>query len=253
VARVGKDARGESALSRLVAEGVNCDCVVQDPVLETGIALVMVDWEGEKQILTAPGANGWLTVADVKDAAAVIEGARVLLTQLEVPMDAVREAMEAAHRNDVQVILDAAPPHPLRDEMLQLIDVIRANSGEAEVLTGIPVQDHASARRAAHQLLERGAKAVVVQAGAEGNLVVSADSEELLPKIRVPTVDSTGAGDAFAAALAVMLAEKKPLIEAATFANAAAALKTTVLGAQAGLPKRETVLALLSPQALALV
>jgi ribokinase len=249
VARVGKDRHGELVLSKLGKEGVNCDFVVQDPVLETGIALVMVDWQGEKQILTAPGANAWLTVADVKAAAGAIEGARVLLTQLEVPLDAVREAIELARKFDTRVVLDAAPAVPLSDDLLHLVNVLRANAGEAQVLTGISVHDRDSARRAAHQLLKRGVEAVVIQAGSEGNLVISADAEHWLPKIKVPTVDTTGAGDAFAAALGVMLAMQRTLVEAATFANAAAALKTTVLGAQAGLPQRETVLALIRRQA----
>jgi ribokinase len=249
IARVGKDRRGASMLSKLNKEGVSCDFVIQDPVLETGIALVMVNWQGEKQILTAPGANGWLTVTDIKEATSAFQGARVLLAQLEVPLDAVREAAELARKFDTHVILDAAPAIPLSDDLLRLVDVIRANAGEAQVLTGIPVVDRESARRAAQQLMQRGVKTAIIEAGSEGNLVISTDLEQLLPRIDVPAVDTTGAGDAFAAALAVMLAEQRPLIEAATFANAAAALKTTVLGAQSGLPHRKTVLALMDHQA----
>jgi ribokinase len=248
VARVGRDNRGDSLVSQLIKQGVNCDFIVQDPVLQTGIALVMVDWQAEKQILTAPGANAWLTIADVKGATSAIQGARWLLAQLEVPLDAVREAIELAHKFDTRVMLDAAPAMQLSDDLLRLVHVIRANAGEAQALTGIRVHDFDSARQAAQQLMQRGVEAVVIQAGPQGNLVVSADVEQLLPEIEVPAVDTTGAGDAFAAAMAVMLAEQHPLIEAASFANAAAALKTTVLGAQAGLPQRQTVLALLERQ-----
>jgi ribokinase len=131
---------------------------------------------------------------------------------------------------------------------LRLVDVIRPNAAEAETLTGITVSDRESAREAAHVLLGRGVRAVAVQAGEGGNLLVWQQGERWLPKLPVSTVDATGAGDAFAAALAVCLAEGASLEEAGTFANAAAALATMALGAQAGLPRREQVLQLLQQQ-----
>lgn len=140
---------------------------------------------------------------------------------------------------------DPAPAILLPDDLLASLDVIRPKSREAEVLTGIPVNDRASARRAASQLLARGAGAAVVQAGAEGNLLVGHGWELFFPRIPVASVDATGAGDAFAAALAVRLAEDTSLQEAATWGSAAAALATTRVGAQAGLPHRAEVLTLL--------
>jgi len=114
------------------------------------------------------------------------------------------------------------------------------------MLTGIAVCDRASAREAALDLLRRGAKAAAVQAGEHGDVLLSRDREVWLPRLEVKRVDATGAGDAFASALAVWLAEGKPLEEAGLFASAAAALSTTVLGAQASLPHRAAVLQLLS-------
>jgi ribokinase len=128
---------------------------------------------------------------------------------------------------------------------MRLVDVIRPNAGEASILTGVQVHDRSSARQAAQDLIDRGVGAAVVQAGDEGNLLVGKEGERLLPVITVQSVDATGAGDALAAALAVALAEGHPLQVAGPFANAAAALATTVLGAQAGLPSREAVLDLL--------
>jgi ribokinase len=127
--------------------------------------------------------------------------------------------------------------------------VIRPNASEAEALTGVSVQNRASARQAAATLITRGVEAVAVQAGDEGNLLVWRDHkthECWLPKVAVESVDATGAGDAFAAALAVMLAEDRLYEEAGPFANAAAALATTKFGAQAGLPQRDQVLGLLA-------
>jgi ribokinase len=245
VGRVGVDQRGEQVLSRLADEGVHAQYVTRDSMQPTGSAIVMVDWSGEKQILTAPGANRWLTPLEVEQAAPAIQSARLLLIQLEIPIDSVHRALQLAHVSGTLVVLDPAPPQALSDDLLSLVGTIRANAGEAELLTGIPVHDRASARRAADELIKRGVKQAVLQAGPDGNLAVSNGDEFWLPRVHVPAVDSTGAGDAFAAALAVMIGEGKSLQEASRFANAAAALKTTVLGAQAGLPRRDTVRAML--------
>ncbi len=130
------------------------------------------------------------------------------------------------------------------------MSLIKPNAREAEALTGVQVRDRNSARNAAKRLLERGVGAVAVQAGDEGNLVVTSEQEYWLPKIPVQSVDATGAGDAFAAALAVALSEERSWPEAGAWASAAAALKTTKIGAQAGLPTREQVLALLEKEGI---
>ena len=126
-----------------------------------------------------------------------------------------------------------------------MVDVLRANTDEAEQLTGIKPQDRESARQAIGVLRQRGVNVAIVQAGSEGNLLVGPEGEQWLPLLEVNTVDTTGAGDAFAGALAVALAEGWPLDKAAPFANAAAALATTEIGAQPSLPRRDEVDALL--------
>ncbi len=128
--------------------------------------------------------------------------------------------------------------------------MIRPNATEAETLTGVKVTDRDSARRAADSLIGRGVGAVAVQGGDDGNLLVWSGGECWMPKLPVKSIDATGAGDAFAAALAVMIAEGRPFAEAGPFANAAAALATTVVGAQEGLPRRDAVQRLLSQTAL---
>jgi ribokinase len=245
IGRLGADARGDALLAALGAEGVGTQFVLQDHDAATGVALIQVDRQGEKQIMTAPGANRRLTVADVEAARALFEGTRVFLTQLEIPLDCTYAAMRLAQAVGARVVLDPAPAVPLSDDLLGLVDVIRPNADEASLLTGVQVRDADSARVAARQLMGRGAGAVVVQARDEGNLLVWPGGERLLPRLPVLSVDATGAGDALAAALAVALAEGAPLDVAGPFANAAAALATTVIGAQAGLPTREAVLDLL--------
>ena len=235
-------------LASLEDEGVDTAWVVSDPESDTGAALVMVQTSGEKQILTAPGANHRLTDSDVTPAAPAIGAAKVLLIALETPTPSVTEAIRLAREGGTHIILDPARPAALPrelEEQLRHVHIIKPNASEAQALTGLDVHDRASARRAAEQLLRRGVGAVAIQAGDEGDLLVWVDGEQWLPRLPVASVDATGAGDAFAAALGVMMAEGRPLAEAGLFANAAAALTTTKLGAQAALPRRAEVEALL--------
>jgi ribokinase len=246
IGRVGRDTRGDLLARRLREEGVDTEHLGRDPESGTGVALIMVDRHGEKQIFAAPGANARVAEDHLRAAAPLIRRGRVLLLQLELPLEVVEGVARLAKASGAMVVLDAAPPRPLADSLLAGLDVVRANAGEARALTGVDVRDSASARRAASVLRNRGAKTAIVSAGENGDLILSPDGEQRLPRFDVATVDSTGAGDAFAAAIAVALAEGRRWSEAGPWASAAAALKTTKLGAQAGLPRREEVLSFLA-------
>lgn len=245
IARVGKDPRGDSVVEALLKEGVDIDHLVRDSSAFTGVALCQVGGNGEKQILSAAGANARLTAEDVHAAGDVLRSARVVLLQLGVPLPAVTEAIRIGRSAGARVVLDPGPPTPLPDELLRQIDVIRPNCSEALALTAVRVTGRESAREAAAALLRRGAGAAAVQAGEDGDLLSWNGGELWLPRFEVPRVDATGAGDAFASALAVALAEGRSLREAGPFASAAAALATTILGAQASLPRRADLLAFL--------
>jgi ribokinase len=133
----------------------------------------------------------------------------------------------------------------LPDDLLAHVDIIKPDTREAQAITGIAVHDQASARVAAHQLLDRGAKAVAIQAGDAGDLLVWHAGEQWLPHLPVHSVDATGAGDAFLAGLVMMRLEGHEWPEAGRFASATAALTTTVLGVETALPRRDAVQALL--------
>lgn len=245
VGRVGTDRRGREVLKRLKEEGVTTKFIVRDDTGHTGVALIMVGEGGEKQILTAPGVNRQLSVDQVRRAETAIRSARVLLTQLEVPFKSLMLAARLAHEAGVKIVLDPSPPTSLPDDLIQLVSVIKPNAREAQALTGVESRDRESAREAAKRLLERGVGTVAVQAGNEGNLILTSEEEYWFPEIPVQSIDATGAGDAFAAALAVGLLEDRPWPGIGALASAAAALKTTRLGAQAGLPRRDEVSKLL--------
>jgi ribokinase len=172
----------------------------------------------------------------------------VIVTQLEVPMEVVTAAIHLGHAAGACVILDPAPAEPLSPDVFSLLDIIRPNADEAEALTGVYVHDRASAHRAAEILLGRGVGAAGIGVGSRGNLLMWPDGERWYPGIPVKSVDATGAGDAFVGALATQVAHGKALADAGRFANAASALATTTIGAQAGLPTRQDVLRLLADQ-----
>lgn len=246
IGRVGADERGDRLLAALRSEGVDVTHVTRDPEAPTGCALVLVEERAEKASLVSPGANLAVTPADIAAARGVITASRLLLTQLELPLATVTAAIQIAADAGVKVLLDPSPSHhPITDELLKKINVIKPNAREAAVLTGITVTDILSARRAAAQLLARGVGAVAIQAGGAGDLLMWHDGERWLPRFNVKAVDATGAGDAFAAALAVMLIEGRTLSDAGLFASATAALATTDYGSQAALPRRAEVEALI--------
>ena len=251
IGAVGDDDRGRALVEIVRAEGVNVEHIRRIDTAPSGAAVIHVDERAQKQIFAVPGANHSLTVAHVRDALAALASVgrdfsrAIVLAQLEVPLECVETAFRWARENGATTVLDPAPAVPLSDTLLGMVDVLKPNGAEAGVLTGARVEDRQSARAAARKLLARGVGAVAIAAGDEGNLIVTVDGEHWMPRIKVNAVDATGAGDAFAGTLATYLARGRTLVEAATFANAAAALKTTKVGAQAGLPREEEILALL--------
>jgi ribokinase len=242
---VGQDSRGEETIHSLRKEGVDVTHVWRDPKAPTGVALIMVDRSGEKQILTAPGANHRLSIADIDRATPLLRSTKIVLMQYEVPISCVIKAAEIGRRAGAIIVLDPAPARPTPKRLLRLLDVVRPNSAEAEALTGTKIRNAATARRAAKKLFAAGLKMVVFQIGEAGDLALWAEGEQWLPRLKVKTVDATGAGDAFAAGLAVALAKGRDFRDAGMFANAAAALATTKLGAQPALPRHHAVMALL--------
>ncbi len=247
IGKVGQDRRGHELRETLRREKVLSRTISIDRRTPTGCALVMVDRDGEKQILAYAGANANLSVADVKRARHSLENCQVLLTQFEAPLPAIAAAARMAKHAGARVVLDPAPPvRDLPRGLWQWIDLVRPNAGEAEALTGVRVRDRASARRAGRALLKCGVELAIVSIGHGGDLMVWNDGELFLPWFKVKSVDATGAGDAFAAALAVALAEGRAREDAGRFASATAALATTRIGAQSALPTRRQVERLLA-------
>ncbi|QOJ16999.1 MAG: ribokinase [Phycisphaeraceae bacterium] len=245
---VGSDAHGRTLLDALAREGVDITHVREVTDHPTGAALITVDAQGENTIVVAPGANGQVSGADLDAAAEIIASADILVTQLEIPFTIVQQAIDLAHHCGRQVLLNAAPAQPLSEAFLQTVDLLVVNEQEARLIGGCSESD--PSERLAGLLRERGRGPVVVTRGAKG--VVSCNRVGCVlhqDAFAVKAVDSTAAGDAFCGALAVAVAEKRlgeELQDAIRFANAAGALSVTRVGAQASLPTRAEVEALLA-------
>jgi len=246
VARVGHDDFGARVRSTLDDEGIMITAMLTDEIEPTGTALITVEeGSGENNIVVVPGANGRLTRADVTRAINTIQQANVVLLQLEIPFDTVVHTAHIAHASGAKVVLTPAPAQPLPPELLAATDVLLPNQVELSQVLGADV----TPREGARALIERGCQAVVVTLGSKGALLVTADDETSIPAIPVQAVDTVAAGDAFAGALAALLAQGSPLAAALRYATAAGALAVTKAGALPSLPTRAAIEQLLNQQA----
>jgi len=241
IARVGQDMFGDQAVAGFTKEGINADHVTRDPSRPSGVALIFVAKDGENSIAVAGGANGELSPADVKEAANLFAGAGMLVMQLETPLVTVQAAADLAAKAGVRVILNPAPARAIPDQLLKKVSIITPNETEAELLTGIKVDSEAAASNAADKLLARGVKTAIITLGSRGAFVAGDGVGKLVPGFKVKAVDTTAAGDTFNGALAVALVEGKTLENSVRFANAAAAISVTRLGAQTSVPTRREI------------
>jgi ribokinase len=233
---------GAALREQLRAEGVDDALVAVDESVASGVALIAVDDRAENSIIVVPGANGQVGPADLARLETALAGARILLLQLEIPMETVVAAAGLAHQRGVTVLLDPAPAQTLPAELYGLVDILTPNSSEAAALAGLSVQDADDARRAESALLGRGAGRVIVKMGSLGALA----GGNLYPAIPVTAVDSVAAGDAFNGALAVALSEGLAFEQALRWGLAGGALAVTKHGAQTSMPDRASLLALLA-------
>jgi ribokinase len=238
IAKVGRDENGDAMVRHLEESGLSTERLVRDERTPSGVALIMVDKDGKNMIAVAPGSNRNLTEEETLENEDVIAQARVLLIQLEVPLDAAHRALALARQHNVTTILNPAPARQLSENLLSLVDILTPNEVEAGFLTGLTVVDERDAAKPARRLLDAGAKHVIVTLGEKGSLWVTRGHEQFFPPYPVTPVDSTAAGDAFNGALACALAQGRGMKEALRFANAAGALTVTRKGAQSALPVR---------------
>ncbi len=235
---VGTDSYGSTLLESLAKAGVDAKAIQQISG-PSGVALIAIDGAGENTIIVSPGANGKLTPDPISED--LFDGAALVLMQLEIPLETVREVAAQAQTRGVAVMFNAAPVQDLPADLLSNLTYLVLNEGEAAFLSGQGVTDEASAREAAKKLRSDGVNAVVITLGAQGVVWSAAESEGHLPAHDVEVIDTTASGDAFCGALAVRLAADYSLEDALRFANAAGALAATKKGAQPSLPSASEI------------
>ncbi|MFZ3557678.1 ribokinase [Streptomyces sp. BH055] len=242
LARVGDDGHGRLLRDSMEAAGVDTSGVLVGGA-PTGVALITVDPSGDNSIVVSPGANGRLTPEDVRAAGELFANARVVSMMLEIPLETVAEVVRNLS-DGARLVLNPSPPAPLPDEVLAACDPLIVNEHEAKVIAGEDLGD--DPEDWARQLLTLGPRSVVITLGADGALVAEAGTEgsQRVPAVKVKAVDTTGAGDAFTAALAWRLGTGESLAESAAYAAKVGAAAVTKEGAQASYPTAEEVASL---------
>lgn len=251
VGRVGGDSYGREMRDYLNAANVGTRYLRTDETATSGVAIIFIDATGQNYVNAVYGANARCDAMQVADATAALKGASVLLAQQEIPLETTFAVMRAANAKGkgVTVILDPAPARPrLPEGFLQACDILTPNQGEAEALTGIPVNDVASAKRAASEIRRSGVPGVIIKMGELGAYVDAAGVSRHFPAFKVPVVATVGAGDAFNGGLAAGLAEGASFEDAVWLAMATGAMSVTRPGAQESMPTRAEVQELLRSQ-----
>ena len=238
---VGQDSFGEKLLENLNNVGVQTKYIKKVQDVSTGVALINISSEGQNCIVVDPGANHHVTPDYIQAHADLIGNAKIVLVQLEIPLESVLEVAKICHQRNVPLLLDPAPAMDLPDDLLGMVDYIVPNESEISIITGLEVNDILSAKNASVYLLNKGVKNVFAKLGANGVVVTNANRVFHIEGYQVETVDTTAAGDAFAGALATALVNGNYLWAATQYANAVGALTVTKSGAQESMPSKEEV------------
>jgi len=240
IGHVGDDAFGNSLKQNLQVNGVDVRHVKIMRNIPTGIAVIVIK-DGDNFIILDPGANFTITAKDIIEAENVIRESDILLLQMEIPQEAIEQAVDIAKQYGVKVLLNPAPARNMPDNFLAKVDVFTPNESECELITGMALKSINDAGEAVKYLRGKGIDQVIVTLGSRG--VVYNNGNQILhkPAHKVTVVDTTAAGDSFTGALAVALTDGKSIDEAVDFANAAGALTVMKMGAQTSLPYKQEV------------
>jgi len=242
IARIGNDPFGEMAIGLYRDEGIDVTHVTRTSDAPTGVGFIIVEASsGHNCITIDPGANELLTAGDVSSCEAAFNSAAVVLTQLEIPVAAAEAALRCGRAHGAVTILNPAPVRPLPPSVLTLIDVLTPNETEARVLAGHSPDAAVAPEEVARQLIRNGVRQVVMTLGEKGALIVTETASTHVSGVQMSAVDTTGAGDAFNAGLAVAMACGDSLEAAVRFAVVTGGLAVTKEGVIPSLPRRQDV------------
>lgn len=237
IGATGNDEYAKIMLENLSSAGVLVSGVKKIDSVHTGNAFIVVDDNGENSIVVASGANGKLTKEMIDESINLLENSKIIIMQLEIPVEVATYVAKKAKELGKLVILDPAPARcDLPIELLENVDIIKPNETELQTLTGITLEKEENIIFAAQQLLSKGVKNIIVTLGAKGSILVTKETVKKFEALEVDVIDTTAAGDSFTAGLAKSLVEGKSLDEAIKYGHIVSAIVVTRRGAQTSIP-----------------
>lgn len=241
ICAVGDDVFGQNALKGYRDEGIDVDSALVVNGKASGVALITVNGEGENEIVVASGTNALLSADYVSKVVGNRGDANMFLTQLETPIATIAYLAQYCKNANRPLIINPAPAQELADSILDGLFLITPNETEAKILTGISVDNDPSMERAAQALLSKGVQNVIITLGSRGAFFMNREEKFLVPSHKVKAMDTTAAGDVFNGVLTVCLSQDLGWQESIAYANKAAALSVTKMGAQGSAPFQDEI------------
>ncbi|TPE21607.1 ribokinase [Clostridium perfringens] len=246
ISKIGKDENGRELRDKLIEDNIDVKYVFEDRIEPTGMALIMVNDNGNNSIIVNAGSNMTLTKEEIHSAENLIKESDIIISQFETPEDITIEAFKIAKENGKVTILNPAPAKKIKDELLNYTDIIVPNETEAELLTGIEIKDIEDAKKAGEIFLGKGVKFVIITLGEKGAALIGEEFCEIVPAYRVNAIDTTAAGDSFIGGLSSKLDTKnlgrETLSSSIRFGNKVSSIAVQRKGAQPSIPYSEEVL-----------
>ena len=238
---IGEDDLGDMAMKLFEKEKVNSDLVIRTKESATGVGFVILNHEGENGIILDMGSNNLVDENFVNSLKGKISESKVVISVLEIPLIAAMRAMEIGRESNIITILNPAPAQNIKSFNLNNIDYLTPNETELRICLGMALDNETDNISLARELKDLGVKNLVVTVGEGGCILINDDYCEQIQGVKVDVVDTTGAGDAFNAGLAVSLAEGMSILDSLKFANCCGAVACTKYGVVSALGYREEI------------
>ena len=243
IAKIGDDIFGNNNIMTYKKDGINTNHIIIDKGNHSGIALIMVDNEGENLISVASNSNFNFKPNEIKEKEDVIKAANIILLQNEIPPATNIKIINLAYKLNKPVLLNPAPgpENPIDSELIKKIDYLTPNRNELELVSGEKISKDLDIENIGSNLIKKGLKTLIITLGSKGSMLIDSEINHI-PAYKVRAVDTVAAGDCFNGYLGSMIASGKDIIDSIKIASAAAAISVTIRGAQPSIPKIDEVL-----------